>query len=300
MANQDVVLDIAWDRPTVDQIRATGAVGVVRYFSADVTKNWTLQEFRDYTAAGLMVASVWETTAGRALADYTAGQADARAADAQRAADGFPADMPIHFAVDTDTDWAHVAPYFAGVANVLTRDRVGVYGGLQVIEGAAAAGYPFRWQTAAWSGGQVSPHATLYQAGTALGGQADTNHVMAQDWGQYPRPEVDMPLTPDDINAIWAHPLVDAMDNKPRPASAYLAWMDKIHQGQSDQINAVKADVDALKAALPAGALQLTDAQLQALAQAVAPAVAQAVAPVLVPALLAAMGHALDGSTPPA
>jgi hypothetical protein len=230
MVNPPVVLDIAWLKPTLSQILATGAIGVMRYFSGDSTKNWTLEEFQTYTAGGLEVGSVWETTAGRALADYTAGQADARAADAQRAADGFPADMPIHFAVDIDTDWPSVAPYFAGAANVLTRDRIGVYGGIRVIEGAAAAGYPFLWQTDAWSGGQVSPHATLYQAGgTALGGDADINHALARDWGQYPRPEVYVAtLDPQDKQDIIDGVLRGMQGGPVRDALAFadLWWLD--------------------------------------------------------------------------
>lgn len=293
MTDPPIVLDIAWDRPSVSEIKATGAAGVVRYFSNDSSKNWTLVEFQAYTAAGLQVASVWETTATRALSDYATGQADARAADAQRAADGFPPGMPIHFAVDTDASWDQVSAYFAGVANVLTRDRTGIYGGIRVIEGAATAGYPYRWQTDAWSGGIISPRATLYQTGsTAFGGGADINHALATDWGQYPRPGDDMPLNTEDIKAIWDYSETDADTGKPVRFGAVMAWMDRVHHNHANDIAAVKADVDAVKAAQSAdGAVTLTDAQVTALAQQLAPAI--------VPALLSAMGHALDGSKPP-
>lgn len=296
MADPPIVLDIAWARPSVAEIKATGATGVVRYFSTDSTKNWTLAEFQAYTATGLEVASVWETTTNRALSDYATGQADARAADAQRAADGFPAGMPIHFAVDTDASWDQVTAYFAGVANVLTRDRTGIYGGIRVIEGAAAAGYPFRWQTDAWSSGQISPHTTLYQTGqTALGGNADINHALALDWGQYPRPETDMPLTPEDVaavvTAVWNHNETDADNNQPVRMGAVMAWMDRIHHNQIIAIDAVKAELDTVNQKMPTGVPQLTDAQITALAAQLAPAI--------VPALLSAMGHALDGSKPP-
>lgn len=248
MATPPVVLDLAWAKPTLDQLKATQATGLIRYFSNDPTKNWTLAEFEAYVAAGYEVADVWETTATRALADYTAGQRDAAAADAQRAADGFPAGMPIHFAVDTDASWQQVAPYFAGVANVLTRERTGVYGGLRVIEGAAAAGYPFLWQTSAWSGGVVSPRATLYQTGqTALGGGADINHVLAPDWGQYPRPEVDLPL--NDADKAWLKATMQevAASQPVRDANAYadLWWLDHALAGtttpgmDSGQVNLV-------------------------------------------------------------
>lgn len=281
-----IVVDIAWARPSIAEIKATGAIGVVRYFSNDSTKNWTLDEFRAYTAAGLQVASVWETTATRALSDYATGQADARAADAQRAADGFPRDMPIHFAVDTDTDWAHVAPYFAGAANVLTRDRVGVYGGIRVIEGAAQAGYPFRWQTLAWSGGQISPHATLYQNGsTAFSGGGDINHALAADWGQYPRPEVDMPLTKDDAFTVWAYKGPGDVPDVHQTLENTAAQS----RANGAAIEALKAELDGLKSAIAnLTAPQLTDAQVHALAMQIGPA--------LIPALLQAFGHALDGT----
>lgn len=182
-------IDVAWARPTVAQIKASGAHWVARYFSKDSSKNLHASEVAAYPTAGLGIVVVWETTAGRARAGHAAGVADAQAADAQRKAVGLPADMPLHFAVDTDTDWAHVAAYFAGAASVLGRARVGVYGGFKVIEGAAAAGHKYLWQTVAWSGGRWSTHATIRQTGsTTLAGGADRDTAMTPDFGQYPRP----------------------------------------------------------------------------------------------------------------
>jgi hypothetical protein len=182
-------IDIAWARPTVAQIKASGAHWVARYFSKDSSKNLHASEVTSYKAAGLGIVVVWETTAGRALAGHAAGVADAQAAEAQRKAVGMPADMPLHFAVDTDTDWPHVAAYFAGAVSVLGLHRVGVYGGFEVIEGAAAAGHKYLWQTVAWSGGHWSTHATIRQTGkTTLAGGADQDAAMTTDFGQYPRP----------------------------------------------------------------------------------------------------------------
>lgn len=203
-----IVIDIAWDRPTVAQIQATGAVGVMRYFSTDSSKNLTAAEVAAYHAAGLGTGDVWETTTGRATQGYAAGAADARAAEAQRAADGLPADQTIYFAVDEDTSWASVQAYFDGAASILGVDsggvpRTGCYGGYQVIEGAYGHGLRRLWQTLAWSGGQRSQHACLFQNGaTALGGGADINDVLAPDWGQYPHVEADMPLSASDLTAI--------------------------------------------------------------------------------------------------
>lgn len=297
MTNSPVVVDIAWAKPSIAEIKATGAIGVVRYFSNDPTKNWTLAEFQAYTAAGLAVASVWETVATRALSDYATGQADAREADAQRAAAGFPADMPIHFAVDTDTDWAHVAGYFAGAANVLTRDRVGVYGGIRVIEGAAQAGYPFRWQTLAWSGGRISPLATLYQNGSsAFSGGGDINLALAADWGQYPRQEADMPLTPQEKQDI-ADLVVQTLFNAPVPN---LAEPDGkggvfsetfIHLPERADLNAATT-----QRAIAALAQQVAQLGTPTLSDAQVATLAQHLVQNLIPAMLQAFGHALDGT----
>lgn len=190
-------IDIAWDRPTVAQIKATGASWVARYFSPDSTKNLTAGEVRDYTAANLAIVTVWEGTATRALAGRAAGVADAQAARSQCAAVGLPSTMVIHFAVDTDTNWPAVAPYFEGVLSVLGLARTGIYGGLRVIEGAHAAGIMFLWQTVAWSGGVWAPYATIRQpGGMTLNGGADYDTAETPDFGQFPRPVAPPPPAP--------------------------------------------------------------------------------------------------------
>lgn len=190
-------IDIAWDRPTVAQIKATGATWVARYFSNDVTKNLTASEVTAYTAADLGIVTVWESTASRALQGLQAGVDDAKAARAQRAAVGLPNTAPIHFAVDTDTDWGPVAPYFQGVVSVLGFDLTGTYGGLKVIEGAHSYGIRYLWQAVAWSGGIWAPYATIRQpGGETLNGGADYDDAEFPDFGQYPRPTPPKPPTP--------------------------------------------------------------------------------------------------------
>lgn len=169
----------------------------MRYVSTDPTKNLTAAEVQEHHAAGLGTGIVWETTTGRATQGYQAGIDDASLAEGQRKSLGLPADQPIYFAVDEDTSWASVEAYFNGASQVIGKARVGAYGGYNVIEGAHSAGYRFLWQTLAWSGGRRSAHACLYQdGGTALGGDADINQVLASDWGQYPRPVAPPPPKP--------------------------------------------------------------------------------------------------------
>lgn len=194
-----LVLDIAWDRPTTAQIKATGAVGVMRYFSPDATKNITAAEVADYTANGLAVGTVFESTAGRATGGHQDGVDDAHLAEEERVLAGLPDTHRHHFAVDSDVPWSSVQAYFDGAASVVGLARTGTYGSFRVIEGAYGHGIRKLWQTSAWSGGQLSSHATLYQSGgTLLGGQADINRTLATDWGQTPRPAppVPPPVTP--------------------------------------------------------------------------------------------------------
>jgi hypothetical protein len=99
-----------------------------------------------------------------------------------------PEGRPIYFAVDTDTDWASVEPYAAGWASVLGPARSGVYGGLRVIQGAAASGLvAWYWQTDAWSGGVWDGRANLRQKGSiTIGGvDCDRNTATTADYGQW-------------------------------------------------------------------------------------------------------------------
>lgn len=274
-------VDIAWARPTIAEIKASGASWVARYFSTDSTKDITAAEVTDYPANGLAVVVVRETTTGRATQGHQAGVDDAYAADSERASVGLPAEMPIHFAVDEDTDWASVAAYFAGAASVIGQGRVGVYGGFKVIEGAGAAGYHFLWQTVAWSGGQWSSHATIRQpGGTTLSGGADYDYAEVPDFGQYPRPNGGLVATQAEIDAIaaasatrTASELTDG-PHRDTLAFAVLFWLHRALDGSiavdtknttgvvqealairkllAGEAAAQKAELDAIKAAVTA------------------------------------------------
>lgn len=283
-------IDFAWSKPSAADAKAAGAQWAAGYYSNDPSKNLTASLVSEYIAAGLPIVGVWETTTARATAGYSAGAYDAQEADRQRAGVGLPDTAVIHLAVDEDTDWASVEQYFAGAASVIGQSRVGVYGGIRVISGAAAAGYKYLWQTVAWSNGQWDPNATIHQeAGTLFGGNADIDYSEVTDFGQYPAPEVYMPLTPDDVKAIWDYTETDADNGQPVRFGAVMAWMDRVHHNQRNDIDAVKTELDAVKTAVAAvSEVKLTDAQVQALAAQLVPA--------LVPQLIAALGHQLDGT----
>lgn len=284
---QQTGIDIAWARPTIAQIKATGASWVARYFSPDITKNLTASEVTSYTAAGLGVVAVWESTATRALQGFQAGVDDAKAARGQRTAVGLPADMPIHFAVDTDTTWGIVAAYFQGVVSVLGLDQVGVYGGLHVIEGAHGAGIRYLWQTVAWSGGVWAPYATIRQpGGTTLSGGADFDTAETPDFGQYPRPEVDMPLNQADVDLLKAQLLPELVKEVAQGVWSFLISNDagnlsaSTHLGRAnvyaDLARKSAADVDTKVTGLQTGQVDVN---------------------ALAAALVLAMGHKLDGTS---
>lgn len=284
-------IDFAWSKPSAAQAKAAGAHWAAGYYSTDPTKNLTHAIVAEYIAAGLPIVGVWETTTGRALASFQAGSNDARTADEQRAAAGLPNTAVIHFAVDTDTTWPLVEQYFLGAASVIGKDRVGVYGGIHVIAGAAAAGYKYLWQTVAWSNGQWDPHATIHQElGTLFGGGSDIDYSEVADFGQYPNSSQGAELpTPFDVwNYKGPGDSPDVHQTLQNIAAATAA-INTDTKASKTELDAVKVELDALKATVAAlSSLKLTDVQVQELA-------AQIV-PVLVPQLVTALGHALDGT----
>lgn len=181
-------VDYPWSKPTPAALRAAGVTFALRYLSTDQSKNLTRAEADQLAAQGIWSGVVWETTAGRALAGYTAGAADAKEALKQATACGMPSGRPIYFAVDTDTTWSQVQAYFQGVRSVLPLQQVGVYGGIRIVQGAADSGLvAWFWQTLAWSGGRWDPRAHIRQVGYITVGkvQCDKNLADLIDFGQW-------------------------------------------------------------------------------------------------------------------
>jgi hypothetical protein len=298
MAEQGI--DFAWSKPTPSQVKAAGASWIAGYFSNDTSKNLTRSLVSGYLAAGIGVVTVWESTAGRATAGKAAGVADAKAADAQRAACGLGADHVIYFAVDEDTSWASVQAYFDGVLSVLGAGRTGAYGSYAVVEGAYGHGIHYLWQTVAWSGGKWSGHASIRQpGGTLLGGSADIDQAEVADFGQSPRPEVDVALTTADValllntklgkssmtvgqalqsgivQGVWDHTEVNVANQQDTRMGTFLRYGDFM---RNQQTSALQATITGLQAAVTALAAKVgsgvdTAAVVSAVQQAIADAV---------------------------
>lgn len=155
-------VDLAWWRGSGAAIKAAGYTFVIGYLSPDPTKNLTAANIADYQSNGLGVLLVWESYAQRAIGGAGFGTADATAAVRQARALGYPEDVPIFFACDTNTSADLVRPYIQAARAV--RPACGVYGGIHVVDPLLADGtVPFGWQTCAWSNNVVSQTAHLYQ-----------------------------------------------------------------------------------------------------------------------------------------
>lgn len=219
-------IDYAWQKPTVNALREKSVEFVCRYLSHDQSgKNLTRSEAEFLSSHGFNIVVVWESTANRALDGYNAGAQDATNALAQAHDCGMPEDRPIYFAVDFDTqssDLAHIMPYFAGAASVLGKDRVGVYGGLSVVQTLLDQGYIWAWQTYAWSHGRWDHRAQLRQyLNDQLIGHVnvDFNMSIADDYGQWKVGESPMALS--DADKAWITDTIEKTvwkkDNCPVP-----------------------------------------------------------------------------------
>lgn len=190
--------DYSAGHPTPAQLKAAGIGFVCRYLSTPGNpKNLTRTEATGLRAAGILIVTVFETIAKRALFGHGAGKADAVSALAQGMTCGMPKGSPIYFAVDFDAtpqQQAAINAYLRGAGEVLGPELVGVYGGYYVVGRALdAKAAHYAWQTVAWSGGQWQRRAHIRQIGGGhIGGIAvDFDYSYAEDFGQWhtkPRP----------------------------------------------------------------------------------------------------------------
>lgn len=195
------ILDYSFARPDPAEIKAQGFTGVMRYLSPNAGKNLDAGERDALRAQGLSIGLVWEWYANRANEGRDAGIADARSAAAQAGALGFPAYLPIYFAVDwdaTEQEQGNINAYFDGIRSVFSGRKLGVYAGywpLKRLFDAQLVNYG--WQTYAWSGGNWDSRAQMRQT---LNGQ----------WNG----QVDFDETESDDAGLWT------TDQKPQPAPA--------------------------------------------------------------------------------
>lgn len=185
-------VDYAFEVPTVASLVMAGKKFAVRYGGPGTSdKHLTGDELRRLTNAGILVVANAEGASG-GFRGYANGRSWAQSAEQHFRGLGMPADRPIYFSVDFDanpSDWPDIDSACDGAANVIGRDRVGIYGSIATIGHVYSAGKAkWYWQTYAWSRGLWHPvnHLEQYRNGVTIGGaNLDLTRAMRSDYGQW-------------------------------------------------------------------------------------------------------------------
>lgn len=245
-------VDYSYSRPNLACLVQSGKHFVLRYLSHDENKALSAAEVSQIRAAGLGLGVVFEDAAGRATQGFAAGRDDAAFAAQQLLDCGVPP-IPIYFAVDEDVDPASVQPYFDGAAGVLGLSLTGAYGSYRVCAGLHVGK---RWQTYAWSGGQVLATADLYQyanGASLCGGSVDLTRSLSADpgiWGVAPPTPVvtgtprTTPMTVSEKRAWVRVAYLAALNREPENVAAQDAWASRIADDGSNVDSIVAAIAD--------------------------------------------------------
>lgn len=154
---------------TAAKIANQGYDFAARYLvpSSYAWKRLTPAEAEAITVAGMQIISVFETTANRPAGGATAGLADGKAALKEARLIGQPTGSAIYFAVDYDAqpkDFDEIEQYLKAAAEQIPGYAAGVYGSYSVVEEMARRkACDCFWQTYAWSYGNKSGHANVFQ-----------------------------------------------------------------------------------------------------------------------------------------
>lgn len=149
---------------TAQALKDAGIRIVARYLTGAFAM--TTDEVHATMSAGLKIISIYETNPTNV--DYftqAQGISDAQAAVQAATGLGQPIGTPIYFTVDYDaqvSDLGAISDYFAGIRSAIGQYKVGLYGSYRVVTSTIDTDY--RWQTLAWSGGQVASNIHLYQS----------------------------------------------------------------------------------------------------------------------------------------
>lgn len=130
--------DYAFGRPTPAALKAAGFSFVVRYISTPATnpKNLTPAERDQLLDAGLSLWLVWEVASTSPSQGAALGATHGAAAKAQARALGYPIDVPILVAVDTDTYLGNIdrhADYVRAFVAACVPYPIGVYGDADIL-----------------------------------------------------------------------------------------------------------------------------------------------------------------------
>lgn len=252
MAPQAV--DYSFSRPNPADLAASGYVGALRYLCPlPNVKAITGDEIASLHANGLAIGFVWESGASRAGQGVAAGRVDAITANLQADDLGVPDTTTLYFAVDYDANPNVITAYFQGV-QAASKRPVGGYGSYRVVEHLLDNSLvAYAWQTVAWSHGQRSQRAHLFQRADAAANPppgTDVNDVLQDDWGQWPATGTLTPaqetddMTPDEHAALIA--TKDGVDALYQSNARIELALAGLHPGGTvDPIAVAKAIVDA-------------------------------------------------------
>ena len=200
-------LDYSFAHPNLDCVKNSGYGFVARYIGdpdPNSAKYLDKPELNNILGRGISVVVVRETTAGFMFTDSGADHAGkSRSHCNQLGLWG----IPIYYALDVDprgltqSERNRVHQFLADAAH---HDggghNVGIYGSDDALDWFMGDNCHWGWQTYAWSSGRVTPkaHFRQYKNGQSIcGGTVDLNETYRVDYGQYPRPNEEVDVTPE-------------------------------------------------------------------------------------------------------
>ena len=208
------LLDYSQARPPLATVKAHGYSCVYRYVCSDTAerglpgKRLTPAERDQILAAGLDIGIHGEDEAGAAQKGYARGKAQGQQwADYAQSILAAPKGMTIVAAIDYDTIGAYppvVQDYLGGVTDGMQGEYVtGAYGSIYVVDGALTAGDAVHAvQTIAWSHGNVSTRAHVYQHGGSEFPNTDFNDILRTPHGTWLQTLNGDDVTPEQMTAI--------------------------------------------------------------------------------------------------
>lgn len=287
-------VDYSGGRPGGAALKAAGITGAIRYVSAgSAGKLVTAAEYADLVAHGVQVLLVYELGVHDAEGGYTQGAAHAQAALSTARAYGIPDSVGIAAAADEHLTAGQVpaaVDYVRGFRDVLGKNRTGAYGFAEFVDAVHTAGYAgWYWKCGSAPSAAESGWVNFWQRNTGQTTQVINGIICDLNEERIPVTGVDMPLTNDDIAAIWAFQFggSDPLNNQaPMDPIAARDWLATTNRWANAAYTAAVAD----------GAAITTEqaALLTAVHGVVAGTVdAGALAQALVPLLAPADAHAL-------
>lgn len=164
------------------QLMSEGYKFAGRYLVPSGTKRLTKSEAQILTDAGLLILTVYETSANRAQSGSSNGIIDGIRAYAYAKEIEMPESGCIYFAVDygaASSDYENIAAYLKSAKAQIGNYKLGVYGSYYIVEEMCRRVLcDCYWQCVAWSNGKVSERINAYQHSwgkTAAGISVDLN-----------------------------------------------------------------------------------------------------------------------------